>query len=93
MQKFYPAPKSFRIIMIGFLILSFTGFFEVSQAQVRTIKGVVSASDTKETLPGATVIVKGTATGAVTDIDGKFSIAVNSDKAVLVFSFVGYSTK
>ncbi|MEI6677548.1 MAG: TonB-dependent receptor [Mariniphaga sp.] len=43
-------------------------------------------------LPGVTVIVKGTSTGTVTDQDGKFSLDVPDTKAILVFSFVGYTT-
>jgi TonB-linked SusC/RagA family outer membrane protein len=93
MQKFYKPPKSYRIIMTGFLILLLTGFMAVSQAQVLTIQGVVTASDTKETLPGATVMIKGTTIGVVTDVDGKYSIKINSQKDVLVFSFMGYSTR
>jgi len=43
-------------------------------------------------LPGATVVVKGTTTGVVSDIDGNYSIDVPSNESVLVFSFVGYET-
>ena len=40
-------------------------------------------------LPGVSVVVKGTTMGAITDIDGKFSLANISENAVLQFSFVG----
>lgn len=63
------------------------------QGQVKTISGVVSAADTKETLPGATVQIKGTTVGVVTDINGKYSINVNGSNEILVFSFVGYITQ
>ena len=43
-------------------------------------------------LPGVSVLVKGTTTGTATDIDGKFSLNVPNDQAVLVFSFIGYAT-
>ncbi|MDR0866812.1 MAG: TonB-dependent receptor [Candidatus Symbiothrix sp.] len=43
-----------------------------------------------ETLPGATVTVKGTATGTVTDFDGNYSVSVPNNNAVLVFSYLGY---
>jgi len=42
-------------------------------------------------LPGVSVLVKGTTTGTATDIDGKFSLNVPNDQAVLVFSFIGYT--
>ncbi len=60
-------------------------------SQVRTVTGTVRTSDTRETLPGTTVRVKDGSTGTVTDIDGKYSIQVKTGKAVLIFSFVGYS--
>jgi TonB-dependent starch-binding outer membrane protein SusC len=43
-------------------------------------------------LPGVSVVVKGTATGAVTDVDGNYTVSVPSPGSVLVFSFVGYTT-
>jgi TonB-linked SusC/RagA family outer membrane protein len=45
-----------------------------------------------ETIPGVAVMIKGTTTGVVTDIDGKYSIAADAN-AVLVFSFVGMSSQ
>jgi len=60
---------------------------------VRSIKGTVSDSDTKETLPGASIIVKGSTTGTVTDIDGNYFLDVPSGQVILVVSFVGYETK
>lgn len=56
-----------------------------------TVTGVVYGSD-NETLPGVSVIVKGTAQGAATDIDGNFSVTCAED-AVLQFSYVGYNTQ
>jgi len=74
----------FLIIMVIILTQSFVF------AQVRTITGNVTDKQTKETLPGATILIKGTTSGTSTDIDGKFSISVSSNDAVLVISFVGY---
>lgn len=42
-------------------------------------------------LPGVSILVKGTATGTTTDIDGNYSINVPNDQATLVFSFIGYA--
>jgi TonB-linked SusC/RagA family outer membrane protein len=75
----------------GLILLLVAGLVSGSFAQVRTISGTVSAGDTKETLPGATVQIKGTTIGAVTDIDGKYTIAVKSPEEILVFSFLGYT--
>ena len=75
----------------GLIFLLLAGMTSASFAQVRTITGTISAGDTKETLPGATVQIKGTTIGVVTDIDGKYSIAVKSPEEILVFSFLGYT--
>ena len=56
-------------------------------AQVN-VSGTVK-SDAGELLPGVSIIVKGTSTGVITDIDGNFSISVPDAQSVLVFSFVG----
>ncbi|NDW12983.1 TonB-dependent receptor [Bacteroides sp. 214] len=56
-----------------------------------TVSGTVQ--DDFETLPGVSISVKGTTTGVITDLDGKFTVNVPSDKSVLVFSYVGYVTQ
>ena len=53
------------------------------------VSGVVSDGQTGDPLIGASVFVKGTTTGTITDIDGSYSINA-SGQDVLVFSFVGY---
>lgn len=57
------------------------------------IKGKVTTSETGEPLPGVNVVIKGTTTGTVTDIDGKYELVVPSENSVLVFSFVSYATQ
>jgi TonB-linked SusC/RagA family outer membrane protein len=75
-----------------FLALMFCIGLQVAYAQ-RTITGKVTGSDDGSGIPGATVLVKGTAIGAITDIDGKFSLAVPKDKDVLLVSYVGMVSK
>jgi len=58
------------------------------QAQTRTISGLVR--DVLGPVTGANVIVKGTSMGAVTDIDGLFSISNVPENAVLQISYIGY---
>jgi TonB-linked SusC/RagA family outer membrane protein len=55
-----------------------------------TINGIVSSSSDGLTMPGVSVTVKGTALGTATDIDGRFSISIPSERAVLVFTYIGY---
>ena len=63
----------------------------VAKAQEVTVKGTVISSADNEPMIGATVKVKGTGTGTVTDFNGNYVIKVDS-KATLVFSMIGYST-
>jgi len=58
-------------------------------AQRVTITGTVT-DESGAPLPGATVQLKGTLMGGLTDLTGKYSIEVTGPDAVLVFSFVGY---
>lgn len=57
------------------------------------IKGRVTAADNQEPLPGVNIIVKGTTTGTVTNMNGEYEIVVPSPEAVLVFQYVGYLTE
>ena len=62
-------------------------------AETFTVKGIV-VDNTGETLPGATVFVKGTTNGTSAGIDGDFSLKVpKAGKVTLVVSFVGMTTK
>ena len=65
---------------------------EKKEEKPRLIKGKVI--DTKgESLPGVTILIKGTKLGVVTDIDGKFKVEIPKlDSAILVFSFIGMET-
>ena len=64
-----------------------------AQAQKIQVKGNL-VDGTGEPLIGATVKVKGNpGVGAVTDLDGNFSISVPSENSILVFTYVGMKTK
>lgn len=64
-----------------------------SYSQVTVSGNVVSNTDGMP-VPGTSVVFKGQATNAVsTDFDGKFSIQLNNEKGVLIFSYIGYKTK
>ena len=67
-------------------------FFALGVSAQSTIKGHVQDADTGEEIIGASVVVKGTSGGAVTDLDGNFSVQCNSG-ATLVVSYVGYATQ
>ena len=76
-------PKSMLIILL------FLGGLSTAFAQTGTVKGVVVDASNGSPLPGATIQVKGTTRGTVSDLDGKFSISVDPG-TTLVFSYVGY---
>ena len=58
----------------------------------KTISGTVS-DDNGATMPGVSVQIEGTTTGTVTDVNGKYTIELPSENAVLIFTFIGYTTQ
>ena len=85
-NNFYQSLRSFlllAIVMLG----SFSSF-----AQDRKVSGKVSGTDSQG-IPGVSILVKGTNTGATTDVNGAFSITVKSATAVLNISAVGYKSQ
>ena len=65
-------------------------FFVGVGMYAQSVSGTVTSEDGP--LPGATVVVKGTANGTTTDFDGNFTIAASAD-AILEVSFVGFTTQ
>ena len=76
-------------ILILFLFIS--GMVLNSYSQ-NTVTGIVHDLENNATLVGATIIIKGTTTGVITDANGKFSLKVPAN-STLVVSFIGYKTK
>lgn len=66
---------------------------EVTTQDATRIKGKVTSEADRQSLPGVSVIVKGTAVGVITDGDGNYSINVPAGGKVLVFSFIGMAPK
>lgn len=58
-----------------------------------SISGKVTDQQTGEAIPGASIIVKGTNSGTGTNAEGFYELAVPESRSVLIFSFVGFSTK
>jgi TonB-linked SusC/RagA family outer membrane protein len=59
--------------------------------EVRTITGTVTDAETNEPLIGVNILIKGTASGGVTDFDGNYAITAEPGE-VLIFSYLGYLT-
>jgi TonB-linked SusC/RagA family outer membrane protein len=79
--------------LVVFLLLSIPAAEGVLVAQTRTVTGTVISAEDSLPLPGATVAVKGTQTGTVTNPEGHYSIEVPVSADTLVFSFVGLQTQ
>ena len=73
---------------IFFLILLLT--LSTMAAMAGTIKGTVTDRQTKEPLTGATVQIAGTASGAVADIDGNYSLDIKNGTYTLTVRYIGY---
>src|SRR5690349_16097095 len=75
------------------LLLAVLLLHSIAMAQTRQLSGTVTDSKTGTPLISVTVRVTGKNTAAVTDNDGKFSLAVPTGAVSLEFSYVGYATK
>ncbi len=76
--------KAFTFFMLFFIL-----WCVKAQTQEITVSGTVISADDNVTLPGVTVLVKGTVIGTTTDIDGNYSLSQVPSRGTLVFSFVG----
>ena len=82
-----------RILWLRYLFIFLAiAFASIAYAQEITVTGKVKDAADGSSIPGVTIMVKGTTTGTVTDIDGKYSIKVKTG-AILAFSFMGYQTQ
>ncbi len=77
-----------RCLLLLFSLLLAVGL----QAQTRTVTGKVTDQSDGTSLPGVSVLVKGTNQGTVTDVNGSFSIEAAATD-VLSFSFIGYESQ
>jgi TonB-linked SusC/RagA family outer membrane protein len=79
--------KNLLLIMGLGLLISFSSF-----VQAQTVTGRVTDSKDGTSLPGVSVLIKGTSTGTATDVDGNYSINVDGAETVLVYSYLGFQT-
>ena len=80
--------------MRNFKNLLFVALFFVTATvlgQTKIIGKIVD--DTHQSLPGASVVVKGTTNGTSTDFDGKFTLNAESNSGTIVVSFIGFKSK
>ena len=79
--------------MKGTMLLFFLLLFSGGLFAQHTVTGQVTSSVDGTSLPGVNILIKGTATGVITDLDGIYSITVPDPEAVLIFSFVGFDSQ
>ncbi len=84
MVNFYKFKKALLLVALFLAVLP-------AIAQRGDITGTVRDADDRATIPGVSIVVKGTLLGTTTDINGNFRIAVDPN-TTLIFSFVGYAT-
>src|SRR5690554_1430358 len=81
-------PKKFTALVCCTILYLLIGLNQIGMAQEQLITGSV-LNEEREPIPGVTELVKGTANGTTTDLDGQYSISV-LEGSTLVFSFIGF---
>ncbi|HNX78871.1 MAG TPA: TonB-dependent receptor [Prolixibacteraceae bacterium] len=77
-----------KVLLFFVIVLTFS----VLHAQEKRVTGRVT-DDKSEPLPGVTIVVKGTTTGTITDVNGNFVIAVPAGKNILQLSYIGFDSQ
>lgn len=90
-QKSNLSCTQFRFFVLALTLLFCSQTWVSAQNGIK-ITGTVKDNTGAEVI-GGNVLVKGTTSGVITDINGKFSIFVPSEKTVLIFSYIGYQTQ
>jgi TonB-dependent starch-binding outer membrane protein SusC len=88
-DRFGSLPIVFRILLIMAWLCVPTAFSQNLFAQQAKVSGKVLSFKDKTPVPGASVLVKGTSVGCITDFDGKFTLDVPAGNDVLIISFTG----
>lgn len=94
MKTSKPAPfasKTIGINLITFLFLSLIGLIPLIAQDTRLISGTLT-DDSGDALPGVTILIKGSNTGTITDINGNYSIEAPIGSN-LVYNFIGFEPK
>ncbi|MBX2960935.1 MAG: von Willebrand factor type A domain-containing protein [Cyclobacteriaceae bacterium] len=78
-----------QFIILGTLLFTSLGF----NLQDRVITGKVTSAHDGSAIAGVNVLLKGTTTGAVTDVHGKYTITVSPGGGTLIFSMIGFTSQ
>lgn len=80
--------RKFTLLTLLLIFLSSMGL----NAQ-KKVSGLVTSAEDGSAMPGVSILIKGTQSGTVSGLDGKYSLTVPNDNTVLVFSFIGKETQ
>lgn len=83
MKQYLSLPKQWWLVFL------FLPCMNMALAQVQ-VSGTITDAEDSTPLIGVNVVIKGTSTGTVTDIDGKYSLSVPDANSTLTFSYTGY---
>jgi iron complex outermembrane recepter protein len=89
--SFFVKTHKNKTMLKNYLILLIFCFGISNFINAQIVTGTVT-DDSSQSLPGVSIVIKGTSTGTTSDFDGNFSISANNGD-VLVFSYVGFNTQ
>jgi TonB-linked SusC/RagA family outer membrane protein len=81
-----------RLLLVAWA-LSLSLFIAPAAFAQKTISGVVSSVEDKLSLPGASVVEKGTTNGTLCDLSGRYELKVKGEQSVLLFSMIGFESQ
>ena len=84
--------RTMKMAMVGILVLVLTSLNTKEITSLR-VTGKVADRDSGLPIPGVNIVVKGTSMGTTTDHDGLYNIEVPSEQSILIFSYIGYTSK
>lgn len=93
MNKNYSKYLAKHLLLIAVFIASLFISTQTFAQNGRIVTGTVTSAEDNSTIPGVSVAITGTTIGTITDVNGKYSIKVPDNNAVLHFSFIGYETQ
>lgn len=76
-----------------FLLILLLLSFGIGLSSQNVVKGTIKSDDEKDGLVGASVLIKGTTQGTITDVNGNFELNADPQTAVLEVSFTGFLTQ
>jgi len=85
----------FRVVNKNIIVRKKAGLSGESaeSRQIKKVSGKVTSKLDGSAMPGVNVVLKGSQTGASTDVSGRYTIEVTGSNPVLVFSYIGFSTE